>query len=128
MQFLVDISRYALPVLAIVILALSTLALLRRKPQEIGNVSLINTVSGDSYEIVNRETSIGRHKDCDILLNYPTVSRHHAVIICGKDAWYIYPVSKDVPVKLNGKVIDKNAILSSGDRISLGEVNLMFVR
>ena len=128
MEFLVQISRYALPVLAIVILALSVLALLRRKPQEIGNVRLVNTINGDTFDIVNRETSLGRHKDCDIILNYPTVSRHHAVIICGRDAWYIHTVSGDAAVKLNGKAIEKSALIKAGDKITMGEVSLLFVK
>lgn len=128
MEFLAGISRYVLPVLAIVILTLCSLALLRRKPQSLGNVSLVNTLNGDRFSLTNRETSLGRYKDCDIILNYPGVSRHHAVIICGRDAWYIIPVSKDSSVLLNGKQIEKSTLITAGDNIKLGEVGLLFVK
>ncbi len=125
---LADLMRYSLPVLAIVILALCVMALLRRRSQSLGNVQLINTINGDSYSITSRETSIGSFKDCDIILNYPTVSKHHAVITCGRDAWYITPVTKDNTVSVNGTAIGKHTIITAGDKITIGKIDLLFVR
>lgn len=125
---LADLMRYSLPVLAIVILALCVMALLRRRSQSLGNVQLINTINGDSYSITSRETSIGSFKDCDIILNYPTVSKHHAVITCGRDAWYIMPVTKDNTVSVNGMAIGKHTIITAGDKITVGKIDLLFVR
>ncbi len=125
---LTDIMRYSLPILAIIILALCVMALLRRRSPSLGNVQLINTVNADNYMITSRETSIGSFKDCDIILNYPTVSRHHAVISCGRDAWYIKPITKDDIVFVNGGRIEKQTIITAGDKITLGKIDLLFVR
>ncbi len=125
---LTDIMRYSLPILAIIILALCVMALLRRRSPSLGNVQLINTVNADNYMIESRETSIGSFKDCDIILNYPTVARHHAVISCGRDAWYIKPITKDAAVLVNGTRIEKQAIITAGDKITLGKIDLLFVR
>ena len=128
MSDIIEISRYALPILAVIILALSVAALLRRKNPVPGNVRLINTINSDSYEITSRETSVGCFKDCDIILNYPTVARHHAVIKCGKDSWYIIPLSADAPVSVNAALIEKPAIITAGDKITIGKIDLLFMR
>ena len=125
---LTDIMRYSLPILAIIILALCVMALLRRRSPSLGNVQLINTVNADNYMITSRETSIGSFKDCDIILNYPTVAKHHAVIKCGRDSWSIIPVSSDAPVSLNSSPVEKSAIITAGDRITLGKIDLLFMR
>ena len=125
---LTDIMRYSLPILAIIILALCVMALLRRRSPWLGNVQLINTVNADNYMITSRETSIGSFKDCDIILNYPTISRHHAVISCGRDAWYIKPITKDDVVLVNGGRIEKQTVITAGDKITLGKIDLLFVR
>ncbi len=126
MDFVLTISRYALPILAVVILALCSVALLRRQPQSLGEVMLVNTINGDCFELTSREASIGRHKSCDIILNYPSVSRQHAVISCGKDAWYIKTIKQDAPIRVNSKEIEKIQMLKTGDKIKLGEVTLIF--
>ena len=125
---LTDIMRYSLPILAIIILALCVMALLRRRSPSLGNVRLINTVNADNYMITSRETSIGSFKDCDIILNYPTISRHHAVISCGRDAWYVKPITKDDVVLVNGGRIEKQTVITAGDKITLGKIDLLFVR
>ncbi|MBR5112171.1 MAG: FHA domain-containing protein [Clostridia bacterium] len=125
---LTDILRYSLPILAIIILALCVMALLRRRSPSLGNVQLVNTVNADNYMITSRETSIGSFKDCDIILNYPTISRHHAVISCGRDAWYIKPITKDDIVFVNGNKIEKQTIITAGYKITLGKIDLLFVR
>ena len=63
LDFVLGISHYALPVLALAILILCFSALFRRKAPSLGKAKLINTVNGDSFPIVSRETSIGRHKN-----------------------------------------------------------------
>lgn len=124
---LIEFSRYALPILAVIVLGLCLAALLRRRPQYLGEVQIINTATRDSFPLTSRETSLGRHKNCDIILNYPTVSRQHAVIICGKDGWYIKGINNsDSKVFINGNPIEKKQMIKTGDKIKLGEVTLIF--
>lgn len=126
LQTVIEFSRYILPGLAVIILGLCLAALLSRRPQSLGPVQIINMNNGDSFPLTARETSLGRHKNCDIVLNYPTVSRQHAVIICGKDGWYITCISASSPVTVNKKEIEKKQMITSGDKIELGEVRLLF--
>ena len=127
MQELVfETAHYMLPVLAVAVLILCFSALFKRRPVSLGKARLINTVNGDVYPLVSRETSVGRHKNCDIILNYPTVSKVHAVIICTKDGWYITGIRSGTPVIINGNNVEKKSLLVSGDKISLGSINLIF--
>lgn len=121
-----EIARYSLPVLAVAVLALCLSALLKRRAPSLGAARLINTENGDSFPLVSRETSLGRHKNCDIVLNYSTVSRQHAVVVCAKDGWYITGVKTGSEVLVNGKKTEKKEYLKTGDKITLGSITLIF--
>lgn len=126
LDFVLQISHFALPVLGIAVLTLCFAALLKRRPVSMGKARLINTVNGDAFPLISRETSIGRHKNCDIILNYSTVSRMHAVIVCSKNGWYITGIRSDSGVLINGKTIEKKEFLKTGDKITLGNITLIF--
>ena len=126
LEFVLQISHYSLPVLALAVLTLCILALLKRRPSSLGSAKLINTVNGDIFPLICRETSIGRHKNCDIILNYPTVSRVCAVIICTKSGWYITKVKSETEVLVNGKALEKKELLKTNDKITLGSITLIF--
>lgn len=126
LDFVLRISHYALPALAVAVLALCLSALLKRRPPSLGEARLINTVNGDSFPLVSRETSIGRHKNCDIILNYPTVSRLSAIIVCTKSGWYITGVNSEADVLVNGKKPEKKQLLKTGDKITLSSITLIF--
>ncbi len=121
------LSRYILPALALIIFFQCIVALLRRRPPSLGSAKLIhNTPQREVYQLVTRETSIGRNKKCDIVLTDPTVSRLHAVVVCAKDGWYVADVKSQAGVLLNGKQIEKKAFIKTGDRITLGADTLTF--
>ena len=126
LDFVLRISHYALPVLAVAVLLLCLSPLLKRKPASLGKARLINTVNRDEYPLVSRETSIGRHKNCDIILNYPEVSRVCAVIVCAKTGWYITRVKSETTVMVNGKALEKKELLKTNDKITLGNITLIF--
>lgn len=126
MKDLVELSRYVMPVLAVVILALSSTALLRRRNQSLGAVFIRNPATNESFPLTSRETSLGLHKNCDIVLDYKDVLNEHAVIICGKDGWYLKKVTPDAPVFINGKPVRNITLLQNGDNIVIGTVGLIF--
>lgn len=125
-ELIFETAHYMLPVLAVAILVLCVSALFKRRPASLGSAKLINTVNGDTFPLTSRETSIGRHKNCDIILNYPTISRVNAVIICAKDGWYITGVKSNTAVTVNGSPVEKKLMLKTGDKIALGNISLIF--
>ncbi len=126
LDFVLRISHYALPVLAVAVLLLCLSPLLKRQPPSLGKARLINTANGDEYPLVSRETSIGRHKNCDIILNYPEVSRICAVIVCAKTGWYITRVKSETTVTINGKALEKKELLKTNDKITFNSITLIF--
>ncbi len=126
LEFVLQISRYALPSLTVIILILCFSALLKRRMPSLGNAVLVSLANGDAFPLSSRETSLGRHKNCDIVLNYPTVSRQHAVVVCSKKGWYVASAKNSADVLVNGQKIEKKAFLNSGDKITIGSIVLVF--
>lgn len=126
LDYLIGISRYLLPLLTVTVLVLCFSALFKRRAPSLGNANLISLANGDVFPLTSRETSLGRYKNCDIVLNYPAVSRQHAVIVCSKKGWYISQAKHSADVFINGKHIDKKAFLNSGDKITVGNITLVF--
>lgn len=126
LEFVLRISHYSLPVLAVAVLLLCLSPLLKRQPPSLGKARLINTSSSDEYPLVSRETSIGTHKNCDIILESPDISRICAVIICAKSGWYITKVKSETQVKINGKILEKKELLKTNDKITIGNITLIF--
>lgn len=122
MTIILTISRYFLPVLAIVIFILCLRALLfgRQKSETIAH--LTDKTDGTTYALNMWESSIGRSKACDVFLDYSTVSRFHAVIARRLESWYIYDLNSKDGIKVNGKRVYKKAELSHDDAITFGSV------
>ena len=83
------LSRWLLPLLAIVIVVRIAVSLLRwkREPEVWGHIAL---PGGIMLPINHWENLIGRAKGADILINYPSVSRNHAVLVREDDgSWTI---------------------------------------
>lgn len=126
LDFVLRISHYSLPVLAVAVLLLCLSPLLKRQPPSLGKARMINTATNDEYPLVSRETSIGSHKNCDIILESPDIPRICAVIICSKNGWYITKVKSETQVKINGKLLEKKEFLKTNDKVTLGKITLIF--
>ncbi|MBQ6267229.1 MAG: FHA domain-containing protein [Clostridia bacterium] len=126
LQFVLDIAHYALPILAGAVLILCFTALLRRQPPSLGRAELVSTEDGEVFPLTTRETAIGSHKSCDLVLDHASVSRLHAVVVCSKNGWFISAVGKENPVSVNEVPVEKRAYLQTGDQIAVGDVTLQF--
>ena len=82
--------------------------------------------AGIRFYLTNNETLIGRSAGSDIVLNFPTVSRNHAVIACRDGDWFIYDTKSKAGVEVNDKPVDGCAPIKNGDRLSLGGVVYLF--
>ncbi len=123
---IISFSRIAMPVLAGLILLLCVSALFKRRPVSLGGAKLIDAQTKEVFPLTRRETSLGRNKNCDIVISEATVSRLHAVIVCAKDGWYVADTKSQAGVRINGKKIERKAYIKTGDAITLGSVTLFF--
>lgn len=77
--FYMGILRYAVPVLSAILLLRCVLPLLtfRREPEI---WAWLNMTDGSQIPITHWENVIGRSKSSDVTIDFPTVSRNHAVL------------------------------------------------
>ena len=89
-----------------------------------GFVTLSN---GARYELYHWENVIGRARRADIRVNFPSVSRTHAILQRDDGGtWRVDPINRSSGVLLNGKRTLVPANLNPGDSIALGGVELFF--
>jgi hypothetical protein len=70
--------------------------------------------------------TIGRSRDCDIVLDDVGISRRHAEIRPGTDDWTIADLGSTNGVSVNGRDIRGAQQLRPGDRVELGSTEIVF--
>jgi pSer/pThr/pTyr-binding forkhead associated (FHA) protein len=81
-----------------------------------------------SEQVLAPAFTIGRAEDNDLMLEKPTVSRHHALVTEEGDRWFLEDRGSFNGTFLNGSRIQAGAKvpLRHGDRIGLGAENVVF--
>lgn len=129
-SFFVAFGRWALPIIAFYIIIGCGVSLIRgnKKTGTIGY--LINSANGDKIPLVGYETSIGRSRACDIVLNYNTVSRFHAVITKRSGQWMVFDTHSKTGTYVNkAKADDINLTplyVNNGDTLVFGNAIFTF--
>jgi len=122
---LLAILRYLAPALAIVLLVRCALPLLtfQTSPEVWGWL----VMPDDTRKTVSHwESVIGRHGKSDIVLDFPTVSRIHAVLTRYDDgSWTLSDAGSKEGVFVNGKQAQVH-VLRTGDVVSIGGVEMVF--
>jgi pSer/pThr/pTyr-binding forkhead associated (FHA) protein len=67
--------------------------------------------------------TIGRSRDCEIVIDDPNVSRRHAEIRKTIEGWMVVDLGSTNGVKVNGRRVHEE-VLSPGDEITLGLIRL----
>ena len=70
-------------------------------------------------------TTLGRHPDSVVVLEFPSVSAHHAVIELGESGCYVSDLKSSNGTRVNGVVIEE-ARLNEGDRVAFGDVQCVY--
>jgi hypothetical protein len=70
--------------------------------------------------------TIGRSRDCDIVLDDVGISRRHAEIRPGSDGWTVEDLGSTNGVLVNGRDVRGVQPLHPGDRIELGSTEIIF--
>ena len=120
------VLRYVFPVLALLILlrCARSLLLFRRQPEI---WAWLTTPSGDRLPVKHWETLLGRGRGCDVQLDYPTISRQHAVLTRYDDgSWSVSDVGSKGGICLNGEPVSRSPVVF-GDVLQLGGVDFTLV-
>ena len=118
------ILRLSLPALALIIVIRSAKSLLgfRREPEV---WAWLRLATGELLPVTHWENLLGRKKSADIVLDFATVSKNHAVLTKLDDGgWTVTDIGAKGRVEVNG-----NRVLSGrvnyGDTLSLGGLEMV---
>jgi len=118
------LSRFLVPILAVIILVRCLTSLLREKyePEVWAYLSLPNA---SRIALYHWENIIGRSKSADVVINYPSLSRNHVALIRDDKAkWTAIDMDSKAGTTLNGKPLREKARVKKGDVLGLGGVEL----
>ena len=84
------------------------------------------TVAGRRLPVPPRGATLGRSRDCDIVLDDSSISRRHAEIRPAGDGWTVADLGSTNGVRLNGRTLRDATPLQAGDRVELGSTEIVF--
>jgi hypothetical protein len=70
--------------------------------------------------------TIGRSRDCDVVLDDANVSRRHAEVRPRGDGWIVADLGSTNGVTVNGVRIEQAQVLRPGDRVEVGTTTMTF--
>lgn len=70
--------------------------------------------------------TIGRSRDCDVVLDDAGISRRHAEIRPGPEGWAVADLGSTNGVLVNGQQVRGSQSLRPGDRVELGSTEIVF--
>jgi hypothetical protein len=70
--------------------------------------------------------TIGRSRDCDVVLEDSGASRRHAEILPHADGWTIRDLDSTNGVRVNGRPVHGSRPLRQGDRVEIGSTEIVF--
>ena len=73
-----------------------------------------------------RGATIGRSRECDIVLDDAGISRRHAEIRPAREGWTVADLGSTNGVRLNGRALRGAQPLQAGDRVELGSTEIVF--
>ena len=118
-----SVLRVAMPVLALFIVLRCAKSLLgfRREPEIWAWMRL---ATGELIPVTHWENVLGRKKSADIVLDFATVSKSHAVLTRHDDgSWTIRDVGARGHVQVNGRQVIETKV-NYGDTLSLGGLEM----
>ncbi len=117
------VLRFVFPLLSLLILVRCARSMLsgRAEPE---TWAFLVLPGGVTLPVTHWENVIGRKKNCDLIIDFPTVSRSHAVLTRYDDgSWSIRDIGSKGGVEVNGQAVSSCEV-RYGDSIVLGGVEM----
>jgi len=83
--------------------------------------------SPSNHKLVDEVVTIGRASECTIPIKDRYLSRKHAEIVHEDASWILKDSGSANGTYLNGVRVEENLVLKSGDRIRMGDTELLFL-
>jgi hypothetical protein len=88
--------------------------------------AVLNVDGGRGETVGSRGAVMGRSRDCDVVLDDPNVSRHHAEVRPSGGGWIVNDLGSTNGIKVNGRRVQGPQSLRPGDVIELGTSRVTF--
>lgn len=82
--------------------------------------------NGEKFALDSAGVILGRHPDCNVVVDNASVSRHHAKITQADDGYYVEDLQSRNGTYLNGQFLTQPHLLTPGDRIRICNVEFEF--
>ena len=125
--FMLNISKWALPLLAVWLLIRCVRSMLQQKYRpEIW--AYIEAPGGVVQPIYHWECIIGRARSCDVVVASPAVSKTHATLIrSGSGKWRLYDLDSKTGSFVDSREDEGQGLaISDGDTLRFGDVSMVF--
>jgi len=83
---------------------------------------------GQIIELSGERLIIGRHPNCEIVLDNGAVSRYHAQILVSHGHYFLEDLRSRNRTFLNGHAVEERVELSDRDAITVCEIPLVFYK
>jgi Protein of unknown function (DUF3662)/Inner membrane component of T3SS, cytoplasmic domain len=83
-------------------------------------------VAGRRLPVPARGATVGRSRECDIVLDDAGVSRRHAEVRPSAEGWIVADLGSTNGLRLNGRTVRGAQPLQAGDRLELGSSEIVF--
>lgn len=121
------LSRYLLPLLALLIVVRCTRSLFHSRMEQETWGHLVLT-DGQRLPLNHWENLVGRAARSDVVLPFKTVSRSHAALIRdSKGRWTLYALNSKNGVRRNGEMVLSSSPLTARDILTFGNVETCFL-
>ena len=87
-------------------------------------IILQNAQTKQEFPVFYWENSLGRSKNCDIVIDDTAISRDHAVLFRRKEGWFVSDTHSKSGVFVKGQKIKNKVKINLNDTISLGSTTL----
>jgi serine phosphatase RsbU (regulator of sigma subunit)/pSer/pThr/pTyr-binding forkhead associated (FHA) protein len=81
---------------------------------------------GQLFPLEKESTVLGRHPDCDIVLESGAVSRQHARVTCVDGNYYVEDLHSRNGTFVNGRMVVDRQLLADGDQLGICELVFSF--
>jgi hypothetical protein len=99
---------------------------IQRAPKHLG--MLVDKARPDRKYDLKGTVNIGRGRDNQIVLDDPTVSRHHAWIKAEGEDFLVFDVGSANKTYVNGELVEEPRQLENGDVVAFGDAELVFTK
>ena len=82
---------------------------------------------GRQYDLSQEKYVLGRHPECDIVVDTGAVSRYHAQVLHEEERFFVEDLKSRNGTFVNGKMISGRESLTHGDVIQICDLSLRFV-